>query len=100
MGRLWQRQGKTGQSHQLLTRVYAWFTEGFDTADLKDRSLPFCPRRRIDVVNVLTGARKMGYVYALAPRYYCNNNVLPNGDAPWQRPLRCPGSNRMAPFPV
>src|SRR5712691_10522276 len=64
------------------------------------RSLPLCPRRRIDVVNVLTGARKMGYVYALAPRYCCNNNVLSNGDAPWQRPLRCPGSNRMALYRV
>ena len=49
---------------------------------------------------LLTGAPEMGYVYALAPHYCCNNNVLSNGDAPWQRPLRCPGSNRMALFPV
>ena len=36
LGRLWQRQGKTAQAHQLLTQVYAWFTEGFDTADLQE----------------------------------------------------------------
>jgi hypothetical protein len=50
--------------------------------------------------NVLTGVCEMGYVYALAPHYCCNNNVLSNGDVPWQRPLCCPGSNRMALFPV
>jgi hypothetical protein len=49
---------------------------------------------------LLTGARKMGYVYALAPHYCRNNNVLSNGDAPWQRPIRCPGSNSMVRFPV
>ena len=36
LGRLWQRQGKTEQARQLLTGVYAWFTEGFDTADLQE----------------------------------------------------------------
>jgi adenylate cyclase len=36
LGRLWQRQGKTEQAHQLLTEVYAWFSEGFDTADLQE----------------------------------------------------------------
>jgi len=33
---LWQQQGKTGEAHHLLSEVYNWFTEGFDTADLKD----------------------------------------------------------------
>ena len=33
---LWQRQGKTREAHDLLAPVYDWFTEGFDTADLKD----------------------------------------------------------------
>ena len=28
-------QGRTTESHDLLTSVYGWFTEGFDTADLK-----------------------------------------------------------------
>jgi predicted ATPase len=36
LGRLWQRQGKIVHARQLLTGVYAWFTEGFDTADLQE----------------------------------------------------------------
>ena len=34
--RLWQSQGKRQDAHDLLAPVYNWFTEGFDTADLKD----------------------------------------------------------------
>ena len=33
--RLLQRQGKREDARRLLAEVYAWFTEGFDTADLK-----------------------------------------------------------------
>ena len=36
MSRLWQQQGKQKEAHQMLSEVYNWFTEGFDTADLKD----------------------------------------------------------------
>ena len=36
LARLWQQQGKTAEAHALLTEIYNWFTEGFDTADLKD----------------------------------------------------------------
>ena len=36
LARLWQRQGKVGDAHQLLNDVFAWFTEGFDTADLRE----------------------------------------------------------------
>ena len=36
LARLWQRQGKRIEAHQLLTEVYGWFTEGFDTADLRE----------------------------------------------------------------
>ena len=36
LARLWQQQGKNAESHELLAPVYNWFTEGFDTADLKD----------------------------------------------------------------
>jgi class 3 adenylate cyclase/predicted ATPase len=40
LSRLWQQQGKRQEAHDLLAEVYAWFTEGFDTADLQDaRSL-------------------------------------------------------------
>ena len=36
LARLWQGQGKTKEARELLAPVYDWFTEGFDTADLKD----------------------------------------------------------------
>jgi predicted ATPase len=36
LGRLWHRQGKRKEAHGLLVEVYAWFTEGFDTADLQE----------------------------------------------------------------
>ena len=36
LARLWQSQGKPTKACDLLTPVYDWFTEGFDTADLKD----------------------------------------------------------------
>jgi hypothetical protein len=34
--RLWQRQGKQKEAHQLLLEIYGWFTEGFDTKDLQE----------------------------------------------------------------
>ena len=36
LARLWQGQGKVEETRELLVPVYNWFTEGFDTADLKD----------------------------------------------------------------
>jgi predicted ATPase len=36
LARLWQQQGKRQEAHDLLAPVYGWFTEGFETADLKD----------------------------------------------------------------
>jgi len=36
LARLWQKQGKKAEARELLAPVYDWFTEGFDTADLKD----------------------------------------------------------------
>jgi len=35
LARLWQGQGKEGDARQLLNDVFTWFTEGFDTADLR-----------------------------------------------------------------
>ena len=35
MARLWRDQGKRDEARELLAPVYAWFTEGFDTLDLK-----------------------------------------------------------------
>jgi class 3 adenylate cyclase/predicted ATPase len=36
LARLWQQQGKTAEAHKLLSDVYNWFTEGFDTKDLQE----------------------------------------------------------------
>jgi predicted ATPase len=36
LARLWRDQGRSAEAHDLLAPVYSWFTEGFDTADLKD----------------------------------------------------------------
>jgi predicted ATPase len=36
LGRLWQRQGKGREARELLTPIYGWFTEGFDTPDLRE----------------------------------------------------------------
>jgi predicted ATPase len=35
LSRLWQQQDKAQPARQMLARVYSWFTEGFDTADLR-----------------------------------------------------------------
>jgi class 3 adenylate cyclase/tetratricopeptide (TPR) repeat protein len=36
LAHLWQKQGRKEDARQLLAPIYAWFTEGFDTLDLKD----------------------------------------------------------------
>jgi predicted ATPase len=36
LARLWRDQGKPQQARELLAPVYGWFTEGFDTLDLKE----------------------------------------------------------------
>jgi predicted ATPase len=36
MARLWRDQGKRDDARDLLAPVYGWFTEGFDTLDLKE----------------------------------------------------------------
>jgi predicted ATPase len=36
LARLWRHQGKVQQARELLAPVYGWFTEGFDTRDLKE----------------------------------------------------------------
>ena len=33
---LWGEQGRRAEAHELLAPIYGWFTEGFDTADLKE----------------------------------------------------------------
>jgi predicted ATPase len=36
LGRLRRDQGRTPQARDLLAPIYGWFTEGFDTRDLRD----------------------------------------------------------------
>jgi len=36
MARLWRDQGKRQQARDFLAPVYGWFTEGFNTLNLKD----------------------------------------------------------------
>jgi predicted ATPase len=39
LARLWHRQGREEEAHTMLAKSYSWFTEGFDTADLRDAKL-------------------------------------------------------------
>jgi predicted ATPase len=39
LSRLWRQHGKRAAARQLLRGVYAWFTEGFETADLEEASV-------------------------------------------------------------
>jgi predicted ATPase len=36
LSRLWRNQGRKDEARQVLAEIYSWFTEGFDTADLRD----------------------------------------------------------------
>jgi predicted ATPase len=36
MARLWRDQGRRDEARELLSPIYGWFTEGFDTRDLKE----------------------------------------------------------------
>ena len=36
LARLWQQQGKQKEAHQMLSEIYSWFTEGFETKDLQE----------------------------------------------------------------
>jgi predicted ATPase/class 3 adenylate cyclase len=36
LARLWQAHGKQEEAHQMLAEIYGWFTEGFQTADLRE----------------------------------------------------------------
>ena len=36
LAQLWGERGRRAEAHELLAPIYDWFTEGFDTADLKE----------------------------------------------------------------
>jgi predicted ATPase len=39
MARLWRDHGKRDEARGLLASIYGWFTEGFDTLDLKEAKI-------------------------------------------------------------
>jgi adenylate cyclase len=39
LARLWQQQGKSAEAHHMISEVYNWFTEGFDTKDLQEAKM-------------------------------------------------------------
>ena len=41
LARLWGEQGRRTEARDLVSPVYSWFTEGFDTADLKEAKALF-----------------------------------------------------------
>jgi tetratricopeptide (TPR) repeat protein len=49
LARLWQKQGKTNEAYELLEGVFSWFTEGFDSVDLKEAR---------EILNELKGVSK------------------------------------------
>ena len=36
LARLWQQQGKSTEAYRMLSEIYNWFTEGFETKDLQE----------------------------------------------------------------
>ena len=48
---MWQSQGKTAEAHDFLFLVYDWFTEGFDTKDLRETN------RLLNVLNQVIWSR-------------------------------------------
>jgi predicted ATPase len=36
LARLWRDEGRGAEAHALLAPIYGWFTEGFDTPDLRE----------------------------------------------------------------
>ena len=49
LARFWRDQGKVRQARELLAPVYGWFTEGFDTRDLKEAKALLEELARYDV---------------------------------------------------
>jgi len=39
LSRLWRQQGKKAKARRMLAEIYTWFTEGFDTADLREAKM-------------------------------------------------------------
>ena len=57
LGRLWARQGRGGEARALLSDVYGWFVEGFDTPDLTEAKALLEELKRGGVGKVKAGSR-------------------------------------------
>jgi glutathione S-transferase len=71
LARLWRDQGKVQQARELLAPVYAWFTEGFDTRDLKEANALLKALAAYEIADRILEARHMklyNYVHAPNPR--------------------------------
>ena len=61
LSQLWTQQGKKAEARQALAEIYAWFTEGFETADLKDaKALLDELSRQSCVVNAMSKISRFG----------------------------------------
>jgi hypothetical protein len=70
LAQLWQSQGKRKEALDLLAPVYDWFTEGFDTKDMKEScGDETCAARRRPVFGLSTAGQLPGcsFVCAVAP---------------------------------
>lgn len=62
LSRLWQQQGRKKEAHGLLAEIYGWFTEGFDTVDLREARLLLA---ELEGKVTVTPSRKHGEVISL-----------------------------------
>jgi predicted ATPase len=51
LARLWHNQGRHVEASALLTPIYGWFSEGFDTLDLKEAKALLNELRRRGLIN-------------------------------------------------
>ena len=66
MARLWRDQGKPQQARELLAPVYGWFTEGFDTLDLKEAK---ASARRTCVMRALAVGSELAWQPSATPLF-------------------------------
>ena len=69
LARLWRDQGKVQQARELLAPLYGWFTEGFDTLDLKEAKALLEELARLIVESpAAAGLELWRPVFALGPK--------------------------------
>src|SRR6476620_7523852 len=82
MARLWRDQGKRDEAGDLLAPVYGWFTEGFDTLDLKEaRCCSTSWQPEILLLSLIKrrsfGRKKLGFFrQRLANHHHCGNQRI------------------------